>query len=189
MDSARRAGSEPCSTRERRMVDRLAGERPGLAGDRLLFSAKEAVCKAWYPAARRRIGTGAVAVAFTTGGLLTAEVRPDRTSPHPARLRPEDGGVKARYTGRWCVEGGLLLTAMAGPAGTPATAPGSCIRATALQVTTPRKVFPPPSSPRTPKASRTLRAARNRHQDLTHRRQARCPPSRLTRHGQADPVA
>ncbi|MEV0490818.1 4'-phosphopantetheinyl transferase family protein [Streptomyces atratus] len=103
---------------ERRMVTRLSGEHPELPWDRLLFSAKEAVYKAWYPVTRQWIGTSAVAVAFTTGGLLTAEVRPDRTPP-PARRRPEDGGLAARYTGRWHVEGGLLLTAVAVPAGAP----------------------------------------------------------------------
>ncbi|MCZ0211295.1 hypothetical protein OZK63_38675, partial [Streptomyces sp. UMAF16] len=29
------------------------------------------------------------------------------------------GGVTARYTGRWRIEGGLLLTAVAVPAGAP----------------------------------------------------------------------
>lgn len=110
---------------ERRMVARLSGERPELPWDRLLFSAKEAVYKAWYPATRRWIGTGAVAVAFTTDGRLTAEVRPDRTPPPPARRRPEDGtpagagGVAVHSTGRWHVEGGLLLTAVAVPAAAP----------------------------------------------------------------------
>ncbi|MET7906343.1 4'-phosphopantetheinyl transferase superfamily protein [Streptomyces sp. NPDC005355] len=119
------------SAGERRMTSRLLGERPELPWDRLLFSAKEAVYKAWYPAARQWIGTSAVTVAFTTGGLLTAEVRPDRTPPPPARRRAEDGGtvwaggVAARYTGRWHVEGGLLLTAVAVPAGAPTTAPGA----------------------------------------------------------------
>lgn len=127
------------SERERRMVARLTGKHPRLPWDRLLFSAKEAVYKAWHPATRRWIGTAAIEVAFTTGGLLTAEVRPDRTPPPPARRRPEDGhmagpgagalghgGVAARYTGRWCVDEGLLLTAVAVPARTPATVPAQC---------------------------------------------------------------
>ncbi|MFH9402078.1 4'-phosphopantetheinyl transferase superfamily protein [Streptomyces sp. NPDC017638] len=120
------------SEREQRMVARLSGKRPGLPWDRLLFSAKEAVYKAWYPAARQWIGTSAVEVAFTTDGLLTAEIRPDRTPPLLARRRPDaagaarpggvaarPGGVAARYTGRWRIEGGLLLTAVAAPAGAP----------------------------------------------------------------------
>nr|ASA40354.1 4'-phosphopantetheinyl transferase P5 [Streptomyces antibioticus] len=113
------------SEREQRMVARLSRKRPGLPWDRLLFSAKEAVYKAWYPAARQWIGTGAVEVAFTTDGLLTAEIRPDRTPPPLARRRPDAagaaraGGVTARYTGRWRIEGGLLLTAVAVPAGAP----------------------------------------------------------------------
>ncbi|MEU5714212.1 4'-phosphopantetheinyl transferase superfamily protein [Streptomyces sp. NPDC020403] len=120
------------SGRERRMVARLAAERPGIPWDRLLFSAKEAVYKAWHPATRRWIGTRAVEVAFTAGGLLTAAVSPDRTPPPGVRHRradgfpaptvtgaPGSGGVAARYSGRWCAEDGLLLTAVAVPAGVP----------------------------------------------------------------------
>lgn len=52
-------------------------------------------------------------------------IRPDRTPPPLARRRPEAGGAArpgggaARYTGRWRIEGGLLLTAVAVPAGAP----------------------------------------------------------------------
>jgi hypothetical protein len=75
------------------MVARLSRERPELLWDRLLFSSKGAVYKARHPAARQWIGTGAVEVAFTTGGLLTAEIRPDRTPPPQAGRRPEADGA------------------------------------------------------------------------------------------------
>ncbi|WP_103532632.1 4'-phosphopantetheinyl transferase [Streptomyces sp. SM11] len=113
---------------ERRGVAELSGIRPDVPWDRLLFSAKESVYKAWHPATARWIGTRAIEVAFTTDGLFTASVRPERTQPPPARRRPVDarattagGGVPHRargaypYTGRWYVGDGLLLTAVAVP--------------------------------------------------------------------------
>ncbi|WP_326700297.1 4'-phosphopantetheinyl transferase superfamily protein [Streptomyces sp. NBC_01754] len=109
--------SEP----ERRMVARLTAGHSRLPWDRLLFSAKEAVYKAWYPATRRWIGTAAVEIAFTADGLLTAEIRPGRTAappvPVPAGWPAGDGEpAAARCTGRWQVAEGFVLTAVAVPA-------------------------------------------------------------------------
>ncbi|CAL9516847.1 4'-phosphopantetheinyl transferase Npt [Streptomyces sp. enrichment culture] len=107
------------------MVARLTAEHPRLPWDRLLFSAKEAVYKAWFPATRRWIGTAAVEVAFTAGGLLTAEIRPGRTArpdrtaaaPVPAGWPTGDGEpAVARCAGRWRIARGLVLTAVAVPA-------------------------------------------------------------------------
>ncbi|MFD3972692.1 4'-phosphopantetheinyl transferase [Streptomyces cyaneofuscatus] len=110
---------------ERRMVAELSRGVPEVPWDRLLFSAKESVYKAWHPATGRWIGTRAVEVAFTADGLLTASVRPERTQPPPAVRRPAataPGSGLPRpvrgaypYTGRWHVGGGLLLTAVAVP--------------------------------------------------------------------------
>ncbi|UZI27622.1 4'-phosphopantetheinyl transferase family protein [Streptomyces sp. VB1] len=122
---------------ERRGVAELSGVHPGVPWDRLLFSAKESVYKAWHPATGRWIGTRAIEVAFTADGLFTASVRPERTQPPPARRRPHvarattaSGGVPppARgaypYTGRWYAGDGLLLTAVAVPgAGTRSPGP------------------------------------------------------------------
>ncbi|MFJ9625669.1 4'-phosphopantetheinyl transferase [Streptomyces sp. NPDC101181] len=107
---------------ERHMVAELSRSSPGVPWDRLLFSAKESVYKAWHPATGRWIGTRAVEVALTPDGGLTASVRPERTPP-PGRGRsaPGGGGVPRPvrgaypYTGRWQVGGGLLLTAVAVP--------------------------------------------------------------------------
>ncbi|WIM94384.1 4'-phosphopantetheinyl transferase superfamily protein [Actinoplanes oblitus] len=41
---------------ERDMVDRLARTDPSVSWDRLLFSAKESIYKAWYPLTRRWLG-------------------------------------------------------------------------------------------------------------------------------------
>ncbi|MFJ9143216.1 4'-phosphopantetheinyl transferase family protein [Streptomyces griseus] len=108
---------------ERRMVAGLSRSSPEVPWDRLLFSAKESVYKAWHPATGRWIGTLAVEVAFTADGLFTARVRPERTEPPPERRRPAAtgrgvprpvGGAYS-YPGRWHVGGGLLLTAVAVP--------------------------------------------------------------------------
>lgn len=113
------------TAQERRMVVELSRDVPGVPWDRLLFSAKESVYKAWHPATGRWIGTRAVEVAFTADGLLTASVRPERTQPPPAgrqsaALAPGSGVPRPvrgayPYTGCWRVGGGLLLTAVAVP--------------------------------------------------------------------------
>ncbi|WP_137233995.1 4'-phosphopantetheinyl transferase superfamily protein [Streptomyces sp. BPSDS2] len=108
---------------ERRMVAELSRSSPEVPWDRLLFSAKESVYKAWHPATGRWIGTLAVEVAFTADGLFTARVRPERTQSSPARRRPAATGRGVPrpmggaypYPGRWHVGGGLLLTAVAVP--------------------------------------------------------------------------
>jgi len=91
---------------ERGMLRALAREDPGIAWDRLLFSAKEAVYKAWYPLAERWLGfedaivtldwaTRAYSVRLLVGGPIV------------------DGRELTGFDGRWAVEGELLLTAVA----------------------------------------------------------------------------
>ncbi|HWC27401.1 MAG TPA: 4'-phosphopantetheinyl transferase superfamily protein [Solirubrobacteraceae bacterium] len=82
-----------------------AGERGALAAlpplrcwDRVLFSAKEALFKAWYPL------TG-VALAFEE-----ADVRIDADGTFSARLRV-DGPLSA-VAGRWTAAGGIVATAV-----------------------------------------------------------------------------
>ncbi|GAB3441778.1 4'-phosphopantetheinyl transferase superfamily protein [Streptomonospora sediminis] len=74
--------------------------------DRLLFSAKEAVYKAWYPRARRWSALREIAVDLEPGGTFTARA-------------PEGGGSGGapEYSGCWLVRSGLLLTAVLEPAG------------------------------------------------------------------------
>ncbi|MFH8627343.1 4'-phosphopantetheinyl transferase [Streptomyces vietnamensis] len=104
----------------------LAALRPDIAWDRLLFSAKESVYKAWS-------GHG--------GGLLGFEDAEVRPYP-PPRARAEGSGAAGRFQvrlladpgvpspagpypfpralpGRWLVRGGLLLTAVAVPRPVP----------------------------------------------------------------------
>jgi 4'-phosphopantetheinyl transferase EntD len=67
----------------------------GVAWDRLLFCAKEAVYKAWYPLAARWLGFEEAEVSID-GGTFTARI----LVPGPV------GG----FTGRWLARDGLILT-------------------------------------------------------------------------------
>ncbi len=97
---------------ERAMLRGLAAADPGTCWDRLLFSAKEAVYKAWFPLAGRWLGfdeaditVGAAAGTFEARLLVPA---------------PEVAGVPLRgFTGRWLASDGLIMTAIALPAGEP----------------------------------------------------------------------
>ncbi|WP_051722732.1 4'-phosphopantetheinyl transferase [Streptomyces albus] len=102
--------------------DRLArqeadGEAAAVRADRLLFSAKEAVFKAWYPLTGRELDFAEASVSF---GYTTA-----RSGTFEARLLvpgPElDGSRPDGFTGRWTARHGLVLTAVTVcPPGRPA---------------------------------------------------------------------
>jgi len=91
---------------ERRHLASLARAEPGLSWDRLLFSAKESVYKAWFPLTGRWLG-------FEDASL---ELEP-RERSFVARLLapgPTLGGVELRsFAGRWSVGEGTLFTAIA----------------------------------------------------------------------------
>ena len=82
--------------------------------DRLLFSAKESVYKAWFPLARRWLGFEDARLSFDPG--------PDPArGGFTARLLVEDlpsvaGRPVTTLTGRYAVADGLLATAIALPA-------------------------------------------------------------------------
>ena len=82
----------------------LAAERPDVRWDRLVFSAKESVYKAWFPVARRWLGFGEASVEFVPdegmSGTFTARIL-------------QSGAPITRMTGRWTIESGLVLTAVA----------------------------------------------------------------------------
>jgi len=75
----------------------------GIHWDRVIFSAKECVYKAWFPLARRWLGFDEAAI----------EIDP-ATATFRARLliKPPDD-VPAEFNGRYLVEDGLVLTAIA----------------------------------------------------------------------------
>ncbi|HEY6757837.1 MAG TPA: 4'-phosphopantetheinyl transferase superfamily protein [Baekduia sp.] len=87
------------SPAERTMLAELADSRPDVAWDRLLFSAKESVYKAWFPLAWRWLGFGDADVTIAGDGTLAARI-----------LVP---GPVARLSGRWVLGDGLIVTAVA----------------------------------------------------------------------------
>jgi 4'-phosphopantetheinyl transferase EntD len=98
---------------ERRRLAELAAARPGLCGDRLLFSAKESVYKAWFPL------TG-LWLDFTEADI---DLRPDPDGGPHGTLHAEllvpgpsvGGRVVQHFEGRWTARHGLLATAVTVP--------------------------------------------------------------------------
>ncbi|WP_331765774.1 4'-phosphopantetheinyl transferase superfamily protein [Embleya sp. NBC_00896] len=90
---------------ERRRLAELAAERPDVPWGRILFSAKEAAFKAWYPPARTKVGMRQAEVLIDPDrGTFRAHVL---TGPGPeVNGRPLTG-----VSGEWMVKGDLVLTA------------------------------------------------------------------------------
>lgn len=98
---------------EAERLRRLAGERPGVRWDRLLFSAKESVYKAWFPLTGRWLD-------FSEADI---EIRPDPAGRRLGTFRaallvpgPRVGDRRlTHFDGRWTVRQGLLATAVTVP--------------------------------------------------------------------------
>jgi hypothetical protein len=94
------------------LVAGLAARRPGIPWDRLLFSAKEAVYKAWFPLAEVFLDFSQVRVGLGQDGGFTARVL----------VQAPRRAVPVSYSGRWAIYSGLLVTAIAvGDHGPPAS--------------------------------------------------------------------
>jgi 4'-phosphopantetheinyl transferase EntD len=93
---------------ERTRQRQLAAEEPGVCWDRLLFSAKEAVYKAWYPLTRAWLDFAEADVTLDVSGRFTAAL----LVPGPV----VEGREVTGFSGRWLVRDGLLLAAIAVPA-------------------------------------------------------------------------
>ncbi|HLK00926.1 MAG TPA: 4'-phosphopantetheinyl transferase superfamily protein [Streptosporangiaceae bacterium] len=90
---------------ERVQLAALAARAPGTHWDRLLFSAKESVYKAWYPLARRWLGFEEAELTIDqNGGTFVARI----LVPGPV----VDGATVTRFDGRWAAGDGLILTAI-----------------------------------------------------------------------------
>jgi 4'-phosphopantetheinyl transferase EntD len=96
------------SPEEQAALDALASAAPGPSWDRLLFSAKEAVYKAWFPLTGRWLGFKEAAVTISPVDGTFA-----------ARLLVEGPVLGGRpltgFTGRWLARDGLILAAIAVP--------------------------------------------------------------------------
>jgi 4'-phosphopantetheinyl transferase EntD len=91
---------------ERAWLSELADRRPDVHWDRLLFSAKESVYKAWYPVAQRELDFDEALVRVAPdGGTFTARL----LVPGPAG---PDGLALTAFAGRWAAWNGLILTAI-----------------------------------------------------------------------------
>ncbi len=93
---------------ERQALAVLAAQASGICWDRILFSAKESVFKAWFPATGRWLGFGGAQITIDPAGTFAASL----LVPGPV---VSDGQLTA-YRGRWTVERGLILTAVVVPA-------------------------------------------------------------------------
>ncbi|MGL5863258.1 MAG: 4'-phosphopantetheinyl transferase family protein [Phycicoccus sp.] len=76
----------------------------GPAWERMLFSAKESLYKAWFPLTRRFLGFDEAAVEIHEGGSFTARLL--------APTRSLAGRPLHTFTGRWLAHDGLMLTSV-----------------------------------------------------------------------------
>ncbi|WP_257210524.1 4'-phosphopantetheinyl transferase superfamily protein [Actinomyces ruminis] len=90
------------SPTERENVDELAATLPDVAGDRLLFSIKEAVYKACFPQARHPLRFADAVV----------DIRLDGTFATRLAAGTDDNADGADPTGRWAADRGLLVSAV-----------------------------------------------------------------------------
>lgn len=92
------------SPAERDELAALATAGPDVPWDRLLFCAKEATYKAWFPRAGRWLGFRDATVSLDPDGTFTARIH----TPQP--------GEPTGFAGRWRVCGRIVLAAVADPA-------------------------------------------------------------------------
>ncbi|MGW4943976.1 4'-phosphopantetheinyl transferase family protein [Actinoplanes sp. NPDC004185] len=91
---------------EREMLGRLARTAPSIHWDRLLFSAKEAIYKAWYPLTHRWLGFEDARLSIDPAArAFTGHVLVDGT-------RRDGGPALTEVRGRHLVAAGLVLTAV-----------------------------------------------------------------------------
>ncbi|MCS0599903.1 4'-phosphopantetheinyl transferase superfamily protein [Streptomyces sp. LP11] len=102
---------------ETERLDLLAARRPAVHWDRLLFSAKESVYKAWFPLTGKWLDFSEADITLRPhpDGTATGTLRAELLVPGPLV-----GGRRVRgFDGRWAVRDGLLATAIAVPHAAP----------------------------------------------------------------------
>jgi 4'-phosphopantetheinyl transferase EntD len=92
---------------ERARLRKAAGANPEMHWDRILFSAKEAVFKAWFPLTRRWLDFADVSTTVDPDGTFAARVL--------VRGAPALDREPGAFTGRWVVDRGLVVTATSIP--------------------------------------------------------------------------
>ncbi|MFC0532575.1 4'-phosphopantetheinyl transferase family protein [Phytohabitans kaempferiae] len=104
-------------TEELAMLRELTASAPGVHWDRLLFSAKEAVYKAWFPLAVKWLDFSEARIAIDPAGTFEA------TLLVPGPETPE--GPLTGFSGRWLARRGLLLSSIV--VTVPAAGEGSAV--------------------------------------------------------------
>jgi 4'-phosphopantetheinyl transferase EntD len=103
--------AEVACAEEREMLARLALREPAVHWDRLLFCAKEAIYKVWFPLARRWLGFEDALLTFDLPTVV------ESNGGFRARLLVAGPLVHGRplvtLAGRWLAREGLLLAAIA----------------------------------------------------------------------------
>jgi 4'-phosphopantetheinyl transferase EntD len=98
------------SQEEQLALTELAATAPEASWDKLLFSAKEATYKAWFPLAQRWLGFKDALISINPAdGTFTARL----LVPGPVLA----GRQLTEFSGRWLVRDGLVITSIAVPAG------------------------------------------------------------------------
>jgi 4'-phosphopantetheinyl transferase EntD len=92
---------------ERTRLSALAVEEPSTRWDRILFCAKEAVYKVWYPLTERWLGFEGADVVIEPSGTFRARL----LVPSPV----VGGRALTELDGRWIVRDGLIVTAITLP--------------------------------------------------------------------------
>jgi len=98
---------------EPEMLAALSRAYPATHWGRLLFSAKEAVYKAWYPLTDRRLGFEDARLAIDPAGTFAAKLLVDGA-------RTDGGPPLVELHGRFVVADGFIATAVTVPPGAPA---------------------------------------------------------------------
>jgi 4'-phosphopantetheinyl transferase EntD len=97
-------------------LDRLGAEIPAVHWDRLLFSAKESVYKAWFPLTGKWLDFSEADIEILPdpaprGPALSGRLRAQLLVPGPVVC----GDRVAFFDGRWTVQRGLIATVIAVP--------------------------------------------------------------------------
>ncbi|GCB44294.1 4'-phosphopantetheinyl transferase [Streptomyces sp. NL15-2K] len=98
---------------ERDRLRRLTHEHPGIHWDRLLFSAKESVYKAWFPLTRKWLdfSEADIELSVDPDDPLTGALRAELLVPGPL----VGGRRLTHFEGRWTARRGLVATAVTVP--------------------------------------------------------------------------